>query len=285
MVEIYLLEQLVAFARKGTLSSAAEELHISQPALSRSMKKLEGEFGVPLFDRSKSKIALNETGKTAARYAEKVLEADREMIERTITFDRSRRTIALGSCAFLPANSLLPLLHEYYSKMAVITEITDDSRLISGLKTHVYQLAILHEPVEDEKICCRKYMDEHLAVTLPADHVLASKKTLTFQDLSGFSILAHGGSGVWLDICRRNLKDAKLLVQDSMDMLSELVHASSLPVFNSDRAMKSSDMSDRRITVPITDKAAHITYYLACLTEEKEKYSGVLRQFRGQLKN
>ena len=41
MIEIYLLEQLEAFARCGTLSAAAEELHLSQPALTRSMKKLE----------------------------------------------------------------------------------------------------------------------------------------------------------------------------------------------------------------------------------------------------
>ena len=41
MIEIYLLEQLEAFARCGTLSGAAEELHLSQPALTRSMKKLE----------------------------------------------------------------------------------------------------------------------------------------------------------------------------------------------------------------------------------------------------
>ena len=41
MLEIYLLEQLEAFARCGTLSAAAEELHLSQPALTRSMKKLE----------------------------------------------------------------------------------------------------------------------------------------------------------------------------------------------------------------------------------------------------
>lgn len=86
MVEIFLLEQLVAFTKYGTLSKAAEELHITQPALSRSMKKLENEFGVSLFDRSKSKIILNETGKVAAQYAEKVLEADREMLERTIAF-------------------------------------------------------------------------------------------------------------------------------------------------------------------------------------------------------
>ena len=82
MIEIFLLEQFVAFAKNGTLSRAAMDLHISQPALSRSMKKLEDEFGVSLFNREKSKITLNDTGKIAAQYAEKVLEADREMFEK-----------------------------------------------------------------------------------------------------------------------------------------------------------------------------------------------------------
>ena len=115
MVEIFLLEQLVTFAKYGTLSRAAEELHITQPALSRSMKKLENEFGVSLFDREKSKIFLNDTGKTAVQYAEKVLEADLEMIERTIAFDRNMRTIVLGSCAALPINTLMPILQERFS--------------------------------------------------------------------------------------------------------------------------------------------------------------------------
>ena len=109
MVEIFLLEQLVTFAKYGTLSKAAEELHITQPALSRSMKKLENEFGVSLFDREKSKIRLSETGKIAVQYAEKVLEAEREMLDRTAVFDRSMRTIAVGACAALPINALMPL--------------------------------------------------------------------------------------------------------------------------------------------------------------------------------
>ena len=66
MIENYLLEQFVGFAEHGTLLKASEELHISQPSLSRSMKKLEEEFGVSLFHRENSKIALNETGKVAA---------------------------------------------------------------------------------------------------------------------------------------------------------------------------------------------------------------------------
>lgn len=54
MIEIYLLEALCAFYDCGTLSAAAEHLYISQPALSRSMQKLEDLLGVSLFDRTKT---------------------------------------------------------------------------------------------------------------------------------------------------------------------------------------------------------------------------------------
>ena len=82
MMELYLLEQLIAFSRQGTLSGAAEKLHISQPALSQSMKKLEESLGVSLFERSKNKIALNENGIMAVQLGEKLLEQSREMEER-----------------------------------------------------------------------------------------------------------------------------------------------------------------------------------------------------------
>ena len=52
MFELYLLRQLAAFKEYGTLSEAAERLYLSQPALSRNMRKLEEEIGVPLFVRT-----------------------------------------------------------------------------------------------------------------------------------------------------------------------------------------------------------------------------------------
>ena len=55
MIELYELQQFVAFADAGTLSEAAKQLHLSQPALSRNMKKLEYEVGIVLFDRQKNK--------------------------------------------------------------------------------------------------------------------------------------------------------------------------------------------------------------------------------------
>ena len=65
MIEIHLFKQLAAFADCGTLSAAAEQLHISQPALSRSMQRLEAELQVTLFTRQKNRIELNECGRMA----------------------------------------------------------------------------------------------------------------------------------------------------------------------------------------------------------------------------
>ena len=62
MIELYVLRQFAAFAEAGTLSEAAEILHLSQPALSRNMKKLEEDLGVTLFERKKNKLELNQNG-------------------------------------------------------------------------------------------------------------------------------------------------------------------------------------------------------------------------------
>lgn len=60
---MYVLNELAAFSKYGTLTAVAEKLNVSQPALSRSMKKLEDDLGVSLFERTKNKITLNDDGK------------------------------------------------------------------------------------------------------------------------------------------------------------------------------------------------------------------------------
>lgn len=101
MTEIHLLEQLAAFADCGTLS-AAEKLHTSQPALTRSMKKLEAALGVTLFARSKNRLLLNECGTFAASMARRVLAEDREFENMVKAYDRSLHTISVGFCAPIP---------------------------------------------------------------------------------------------------------------------------------------------------------------------------------------
>lgn len=67
MTDLELLKELVAFEQYGTLSATAEHLMITQPSVTRGMKKLEQELGVALFNREVNRITLNETGKLAAK--------------------------------------------------------------------------------------------------------------------------------------------------------------------------------------------------------------------------
>ena len=67
------LEQLVTFAECGTLLKTAEKLDVSQPTLSRSMKSLEDELGIKIFQRKKNRIILTEDGYLAVKYSKEVL--------------------------------------------------------------------------------------------------------------------------------------------------------------------------------------------------------------------
>lgn len=247
------------------------------------MKKLEDEFGFPLFDQDKSKIALNETGKVAARYAERVLEANREMIELTAAFERSQRTIVLGSCSAFPSGEVMSILQDQFRGMAITSIIVDDGDLILGLKNHIYQLVVLHHAPDDPEIFYQRYVDEQLCITVPEGHPLADKKTISFQELKGTSVLANGDAGFWLDICQQNMSGANLLVQNDTTAMMEVVDASSIPAFNSNRMIERGYNTPGRVSIPIIDEAAHVTFYLSCLNSEKRTYNSVFSAVRSTI--
>ena len=201
LLESYLLEQFEAVARCGTLLKASEELHISQPSLSRSMKKLEDVLGVSLFIRENSKISLNETGKLAADYARRALEANQEMIERVTAFDRSLRTVSIGSCSPFPINDLMPTLQEQLPGKTLSTElVSNDEKLLAGLRSHLYQMVVLHHCPEDKDMFCQRYLDEQLYISIAKDHPLAKQDSVTFEELKGLRILMTAHVGFWMDV-------------------------------------------------------------------------------------
>ena len=284
MIEIYLLEQFDAFARCGTLLKASEELHITQPTLSRSMKKLEDEFGVSLFHRENSKLSLNETGKLAAEYARRALEANQEMIDRVVMFDRSLRTVSLGSCAPFPVNELMPTLQEQLPGKTLSSELlSSDEQLLNGLRNHLYQLVVLHENPEDKTLYCQRYLEEKLYITVPEEHPLAKKQSDTFDDLKGSRILMTSAIGFWMGITLKHLSESDLLIQTSTDALAELIDASNLPFFNSDQMMRSGMEIPGRVSLPITDEDAHATFWIACLASEQLKYRSLFSAIRGTM--
>lgn len=284
MIEIYLLEQLDAFARCGTLSAAAEELHITQPALSRSMHKIEAELGVPLFDRAKSKIALNQTGQLAAELARTVLRDDQELVQRVVAFDRTLRSIAFGSCAPWPILATSRLLHIHFPAMTISSTVEkEDVSLIRALHDRTYQLVALHEFPEDRDLFCQYLCDESMTLSVKRGHRLANHASVTFDDLAGESILAWGNVSFWNDVIRKRLGGkANLLFQSDFDTLDELISKTDFPNFSSDRMAGGGYVQDDRVDIPLDEPDAHASYYVACLDADKERYAGFFNALRSQ---
>ena len=258
--EIYQLEQLLAFAECGTLSGAAERLHLSQPALSRSMQRLEAELQVPLFHRQKNKIEFNENGRMAADCARQVLDKCQDMISRVQAFDRSQRTILVGSCAPMPLWEIPPALSDLYPDRTISWEMRENDVLLQGLRDDVYQLIILPYPVEEPGISCVKYGEEHLYFSLPPAHPLSGSKGLYMRDLNGETMLLRNRLGFWRELTLRKMPDTRFLEQEDM-AFDELVRSSALPIFTTDAALARGGAPLNRVNVPILDREANVTYY------------------------
>jgi len=271
MIELYQLQQLLAFDKFKTLTKATEELHISQPALTRSMQKLEEELHVKIFERTKNKLTINENGKITVEYAKKVIEAIDNMVTHVQTFDRANRTIAIGSCAPAPLWELLPELSRLYPDMTISSDLKEDNDvLLDLLENNFYNIIIMPYKLSDPKYICKKYMKEQLNFCVPSTHKLANKENLYFKDIDGENMIIFSEIGFWHNIHISNMPNSRFLIQNDLFEFDELVNSSILPCFSTDMSLKYLGGRCDRINIPITDPSATVFYYLICLKEHSK---------------
>ena len=271
-MELYELRQLVAFAECGTLLGAAESLHLSQPALSRNMKKLEEELGIPLFVRGKNHLALNENGTYVLALAKELLSDADALQAKVRTYDRKSRTISLGLCAPAPAWLLTPLLSSQYPDKTIQTEIAEEPALLAGLENGSYQLIVLTAPPNDEAYFVKECGHENLMFALPKGHRYARRKSLTFAEMNGENMLLMNDIGFWKFVHSSKMPDSRFLTQSDRFSFDELVRSSSLPSFTTNLANKFIDSGADRVDVPISDPDASVTYYLVIRKAQEQVF-------------
>lgn len=260
MLDLYELEQIAAFGEHGTLSRAAELLHISQPTITRNMKHLEDEFGVPLFNRTKNRIELNETGKLAVDYARKILNEADQAVRQVRAFDQRQRTIIVKSCAPAPLWELMKLLSKKYPGMTVLSSVTQNDEVLRSWESGECDISVLPFQYRDRNI--REFMRENLFVCIPAEHELAKRSQLKFADINGFNFLLRSELGFWDSLCRQKMPASKFLVQTDDFAFDELVKSSSLPCFTTDYIRHESPDYFGRVMIPLSDEEARVTFYL-----------------------
>ena len=270
-LELYELRQFITFADTGTLSEAADILHLSQPALSRNMKKLEDDLGIPLFERKKNKLELNQNGLYVLDLAKKLLDDADFLAKKARDFDRKNRTISLGTCAPAPLWTLSPLLSNVYPHMSHQTEMDREDRLLERLENGTFKLIVIPERPSGDQFFYIKCGKETLMFALPKGHKFARRKSLTFADMNGENMLLMPDIGFWAFVIEK-MPDSRFLTQSDRFSFNELVQAFSLPSFITDISKKYREIPPGRVYVPISDPEATLTYYLVCRNVYKNEF-------------
>ena len=261
MIDFNLLEILVAFEKNKTLLKTAEDLHISQPALTVSMKKIEKELDVNIFDRGKNKISLNDNGLYLVSLAKKMLQERDEMLYKIKSFDKSHTVLNVGTSAIAPNLYYLPKIEKNHN-IKIISTIENEKILISKLRSGLYDFIFITEKVTYNNFVCKKIFSEQLYFFLHKNHPLAKKDSLSFKDVDGESILMNREIGFWDKLVRDNMPNSHFILQDSLDNLRILVDNSNITSFASNLTLSERTIPNR-VAVKISNHSAKVDFYIA----------------------
>lgn len=279
MIETHHLEQLLAFYEHGTLSAAAEHLNITEPSLSRIMKKLEEELGVKLFERRKNRIVLNQTGTLAVEYARQILTGVEEMGQHLRSFDRSLHTLSIGSCALGPLMELRPLAAGLYPTLDISSSVAKEDALLRGLQRGEYDLIVLPHPLEQQGAHCQKYRSEQVYLSVKRTHPLAARQTVSFPELDGRSFIAYNHDDVWTNIIKSKIPNARFFLQEDFDAIMSIAQSSDIPTFSSDILLENVEVyRTDRVNIPISGTENRLTYYLVCKSTQRQKWELFLQK-------
>ena len=275
MFELYQLRHLLAIEEYGNLSRAAESLHLSQPALTRSIQRLEEELGVKIFSRSRNKIEFNEAGRLALNEARKVMDAANGMANIMQLYARSLSTVTVGSCAPAAIWELTPILTELFTDKTIASEMKPSEQLIEGLHTGRYTLIVTDAPVTQPGVLCRHYVTETLYVSLPPSHPLAGQKQVACADLAGQAILTLSDLGVWQGILDKKMPGVHFIVQSDRQALSDLIRASIFPNLATNMSIRHISPPAERVDLPITDPEFSLQFFLSVREQDRELWEAI----------
>ena len=255
------LRQLDAIERCGTMLAASRELHISQPALSRSIQRLEAELGQPLFTRAGRHAQLNDPGHVAVEWARQILRDERLMRDAIDAVARRARALRIGTVAPAPLWRLAGLLVERFPQETLTSETISPEDVLRGVLDGIYDLGIVAEAPNVPGLTATHLMDENLAVSLPPNLPLAARKRVTCDDLKGETFLIFTDIGFWRERVDRALPHTTLIEQRDREVFMQLAHTTPHCIFVTDAPQNHGVQAGRAI-VPLDDDIAHATFYL-----------------------
>lgn len=181
---VRLLRYFIAIADTGTFTRAAEQLHVSQPALSQQIRKLENDLGFPLFHRGTRTITLTGQG-------QELLDPARAAVAAADAYDRRARDLSAGShrltigyrAANDPTRRMVAAFRTNRPQVEVVLRHYPMAAVHAGLDTADVDLALLRLPVDMTGLDSLTLLTEPRVAVLPRDHPLARHASIRLADL------------------------------------------------------------------------------------------------------
>lgn len=264
MVDLNQLKQLITFFEEGTITRASEKLLISQPALTRSLQRLEEDLGVTLFNRQKNKTTFTDTGLFVVDEAMKLLTHAEHFEDVARRYELKNTTLFIGSCAPGPIIDLENLLREKEAPFKTEFSLTmDQDELLSSLLDESHQVIFTTSKIENPNVISKVFMKEQLNVALLPTHPLATKEELTFKDLEHLTMLVLTDLGIWEDVLTL-MPNTHFIRQQDAEAFRDLITASALPHFTTN-VTQDNYGEDGKVHIPLANKEATKTFYINIL--------------------
>ena len=184
-MELHQLEYFCTLARIKHFTNASKAIAVSQPALSRSIAKLETELGVQLFDRSEKQLELTAEGRKFLTYVEKglrQLELGRSLISTDSPEKGSIRLSFIQSLGSYFVPQLLCAFREQYPHISISLKQDTPASLGQSLQEGKVDLCLCSAMISAEHVGWIYLCSEELYLTVPKNHPFAAKSQINLQE-------------------------------------------------------------------------------------------------------
>lgn len=188
-MDINALKAFLAVAETASFSVAAEQLHLTQPAVSKRVASLEEELNTRLFDRISRKISLTEAGRQLLPRARQIIH-EMEDIRRSISSLAGEvgGTLTMGTSHHIGLRRLPPALKHYsqqYPQVQLDIRFMDSETACSAVQQGELELAIVTLPTEPvSNLTTRAIWHDPLLFVVSREHPLAEKQQVSLADLA-----------------------------------------------------------------------------------------------------
>jgi len=185
MVDVKLIT-LLKVSELGNYTRAAEQLSLTQPAVSQHIKQLEREFNAVIFDRTGGKIRPTPEGKLIIQYAQRVASLYESLQQSLVDRKRSIDRLRVGITHTSESNIVTEVLAKYTeqnSSMKITIRTDSIKNLYDMLKNYKIDIAIVEGGVADASINSIMLDTDCLVLAVSNDHPLAKKGMVTIEEL------------------------------------------------------------------------------------------------------